>query len=237
MGFKHNSIPHLEKRIKANQGQVSAVITEALYSMDGDYLDFAALQTLKQEYGFLTIVDEAHTFGVVGEKGKGVAREVADIAVGTFGKALGLFGAFVLLPKIVKKYLLNFCSPLIYSTPLPEAHAAAAMEILHLLEASDEARLQLKKVSKAMKSSLRAAGFHVYGDEHIIAIEIGDEEKALELSQKLLEKKIFVFPARYPTVPLGKSILRLSMTSQHQLEDVELFINSLLLLNINSKFS
>ena len=223
-GFKHNSMAHLAKRIQTHQGPVSAVVTEALYSMDGDYLDLQPLVDLKTKHEFLTIVDEAHTFGVAGPQGRGIAGEIADIAVGTFGKALGLFGAFVLLPKVVKEYLFNFCSPLIYSTCLPEAHAAAALQVLEAVKSADQAREHLQFLCKIMKKQLQKEGFHVYGDEQIIAIEIGDEQKALTLSQQLLKKKIFLFPARFPTVPLGKAILRLSLTAQHQLEDVYYFI-------------
>ena len=88
----------------------------------------------------MTIVDEAHAFGAVGDGGRGVAGDVADIAVGTFGKALGFFGAFVLLPEGFKEYLFNFSSPLIYTTTLPEAHAATAIDILEIIERSKDKR-------------------------------------------------------------------------------------------------
>ena len=226
-GYNHNSMAHLRRRLEADKGRQAAVITESLFSMDGDFLDIRAFGDLKKDYGFLSIVDEAHAFGTVGEGGRGIARQVADVAVGTFGKALGLFGAFVLLPAAWKEYLFNFSSPLIYSTTLPEAHAASALDILETIAASEDQRRQLREVSRAMKEALTAEGFRVKGDAHIISWEIGAEDRAAELSRELLARGIFVFPARYPTVPLGRSLLRLGMTALHTEEDVHFLIASL----------
>ncbi|SEL96153.1 8-amino-7-oxononanoate synthase [Syntrophus gentianae] len=226
-GYNHSSLAHLRKRLERGGEKETVVLTESLFSMDGDLLDVSGLAELKDRYGFLCIVDEAHALGVLGERGCGVARPVADIAVGTFGKALGLFGAFLLLPAIVKEYLFNFASPLIYSTTLPEAHAASAIDILALLAEGDESRRRLGEISLQMKTRLRSAGFTVQGDAHILALEIGNEQKALEASNRLREKGIFVLSARYPTVPLGKAILRIGMTALHSEEDVNVFIQSL----------
>ncbi len=228
-GYNHNSMSHLckrlGKRLEKNKQEQVAVLTESLFSMDGDFLDIRGLKELKKRCGFLCIVDEAHAFGAVGENGCGIARNVADIAIGTFGKALGLFGAFVLLPKGYKDYLFNFSSPLIYSTTLPEAHAASAMDLLQMISQSEDRRMHLRKVSHLMKEGLRHEGFKVNGDAHILALEIGEENMAVEVSQGLFEKNIFVFPARYPTVPMRKAILRISMTALHTEADVEYFID------------
>ena len=226
-GYNHNSLSHLRKRL-AGAGPIrAAVLSESLFSMDGDALDIQGLGSLKEEFGFLSIVDEAHAFGVLGEQGRGLARPVADIAVGTFGKALGLFGAFVLLPAIVKEYLGNFSSPLIYSTALPEAYAASALDVLTSIAAADKERDHLRSISGLMKSSLLAEGLPARGDAQIIAWEIGDERRAVALSQQLLARDIFAFAARYPTVPLGRAMLRLGMTALHTEEDVARFIAAL----------
>jgi 8-amino-7-oxononanoate synthase len=195
--------------------------------MDGDFLDVQGFGTLKRDYGFLAVVDEAHAFGAVGDGGRGIARPVADIAVGTFGKALGLFGAFVLLPATGKEYLFNFSSPLIYSTTLPEAHAASALDILEMVIAGDNARKNLQAVSRAMKERLLAQGLTVTGDAHIISWEVGSESRAAEISAELLARDIFVFPARYPTVPAGRALLRIGMTALHTEEDVQHFLRCL----------
>jgi len=227
-GYNHSSLTHLRRRLERGGEKETVVLTESLFSMDGDLLDVPGLVDLKDRYGFLCIVDEAHALGALGERGCGMAKPVADIALGTFGKALGLFGAFLLVPAEVKEYLFNFASPLIYSTTLPEAHAASAMDILTLLlSEGDDLRRQLREISLLMRSRLQSEGFPVQGDAHILALEIGAEQKALEVSNRLRDKGIFVLSARYPTVPLGKAILRIGMTALHTEGDVHCFIKSL----------
>jgi len=226
-GYNHNAMSHLKKRLDANTQRQVAVLTESLFSMDGDLLDIEAIGKMKNRYGFLSIIDEAHAFGALGDKGRGMAREVADIAVGTFGKALGLFGAFVLLPEDFKAYLFNFSSPLIYTTTLPQAHAASAIDLLQLLSDCDELRGHLREVSRLMKEGLKQEGFRVTGDAHILAIEIGEEKRALAVTRDLLKNGIFVLSARFPTVPIHKAILRVSMTALHTEDDAEYFIGKL----------
>jgi 8-amino-7-oxononanoate synthase len=152
---------------------------------------------------------------------------VADIAVGTFGKALGLFGAFVLLPDGFKEYLFNFSSPLIYTTTLPEAHAASAIDLLEIISQCHDLRQHLGEVSRLMKEGLRREGFRVKGDAHILAIEIGEEGRALAVARGLLKKDIFALPARFPTVPMRRAILRISMMALHTENDVAHFIGAL----------
>ncbi len=227
LGYNHNSMSHLKKRLQKNTDQQAAVLTESLFSMDGDLLGVDKLMELKKQYGFLCIVDEAHSFGAIGEKGRGIANEVADIAVGTFGKALGLFGAFVLLSKELKEYLINFSSPLIYTTTLPEAHAASAIDLLKIIEKCDEQREMLSEMSCYMKEALIHEGFRVNGDAHILALEVAQEEKVIQLSKYFLENGIYVLPARYPTVPIDKAIIRIGITAMHTKEDTNFFINAL----------
>ncbi len=226
-GYNHNSMAHLRRRLARHGGAPTAVLTESLFSMDGDRLDLPGFGRLKEEYGFFSIIDEAHAFGALGAQGRGLARQVADVAVGTFGKALGLFGAFVLLPEALRDFLGNFSSPLIYSTALPEAQAASALDILEMLAASDDQRASLSEVSVMMRERLAAAGFKVQGEAHILALEIGDEREALEVSREMLSRDIFVFPVRFPTVPLGRAILRIGLTALHDAGDVERFIQAL----------
>ncbi|MCK5508179.1 MAG: pyridoxal phosphate-dependent aminotransferase family protein [Desulfobacterales bacterium] len=226
-GYNHNSMSHLCRWLEKFRENQPAVLTESLFSMDGDFLDVQGFKALKERFGFFSIVDEAHAFGAAGEKGKGVARDAADMGVGTFGKALGFFGAFVLLPAGFKEYLFNFSSPLIYTTALPEAHAASAIDILDFISQCEKKRKYLREISGLAKESLISEGFCVKGDAHILAIEIGDEGRTLEISRKLLEKDIFVLPARYPTVPLHKAILRIGMTALHTEEDVRKLVSPL----------
>lgn len=226
-GYNHSSLPHLEKRLQAGKVSQKAVITESLFSMDGDLLDVAGLKKLKEQFSFFCIVDEAHAFGAIGEQGRGIAGSVADVAIGTFGKAFGFFGAFVLLSAACKEFLFNFAAPLIYSTTLPEAHAASAVDLLEMVMDSHDRRATLSELSILMKESLQDNGFRVTGDAQILAVEIGDENRATVLSRKLYDRNIYVFPARYPTVPMGKSILRISMTALHTQKDIHYFVETL----------
>lgn len=225
-GFNHSALSHLEKRLKKTTGQVG-VVTESLFSMDGDTIDVDGLKGLKDQYDFLSVVDEAHAFGVLGPKGRGLATGVADVAVGTFGKALGLFGAFAIMPHEIKSYLLNFSSPQIYTTTLPEAHAASTFDVLKAIERCDSERNHLIGLSRWLKEELMAEGFEVCGDAHILGVGIGDEQSAVDTAKRLFSKGIFVLPARYPTVPLNKAILRISLTALHAESDGKTFVEAL----------
>ena len=224
--FRHNSMGHLEKRLKG-AGETPVVVTESLFSMDGDFASVAALEALKAKHGFLTVVDEAHAVGCLGKKGRGLAGRVADVALGTFGKAMGLFGAFVLLPSLYREYLLNFASPLIYTTALPEAHAVGAMEVLSMVEKAGGLRDKLAESSHFMKARLEDEGFRVEGDAHILAIQIGSETEAQRLVKGLFGAGFFAFSARFPTVPLGQAIIRASLTTHLQPSDIESFVSKL----------
>lgn len=234
-GYKHNAMDHLEKRLKSGSTvkttgakRPQAVITEGLFSMDGDFPDFSALAALKETYGFLCVVDEAHSYGVCGQGGRGVAGNVADVSVGALGKAFGLFGAFVLLPRLFRDYLLNFAAPLIYSTSLPEAHAQSASDILDIIGTADKEREHLRALSSQLKHDLREAGFTVHGEAHILSVEIGDEKKTMDLARKLYHEGLFVFPARFPTVPLGRAILRISLTAGHDQNHIRQLLKTLI---------
>jgi 8-amino-7-oxononanoate synthase len=226
-GYNHNDMAHLAKRLRGTEPNATAVLTESLFSMDGDVLKVSEFQQLKDKERFLAVVDEAHAFGALGKGGRGIARSVADIAVGTFGKALGLFGAFVLLPAVAREYLFNFSPALIYSTTLPEAHAASTIDLLELVEHSGGKRRTLRDISVIMREKLRNTGLPVGGDAHIITVQIGDEQRAVRISKGLLELGIFVFSARYPTVPWGKAILRISMSALHDEKDVSILVDAL----------
>ena len=224
--FKHNSMNHLDRRLKGASG-TKVVVTESLFSMDGDMAPFSVLGQMKKEHGLLLVVDEAHAFGALGNGGRGLAQGVADVALGTFGKAMGLFGAFVLLPSLYREYLLNFASPFIYTTALPAAHAQGALCVLEAIQRADEARARLAALSQTLKDDLKARGFEVRGDAHILAIEIGSEERAQRLVASLFEAGFFAFTARFPTVPLGQAIVRVSLTTHLTFKDISAFAETL----------
>lgn len=226
LGYNHSDFNHLEKRLRQCPAQ-AGLVTESLFSMDGDCLDAARLAALKKKYGMFVVVDEAHAFGVLGSGGRGLAAGVADVAVGTFGKALGLFGAFALMPEELKTYFLNFSSPQIYTTTLPEAHGASALDVLELTSAAETPRRRLADMSAWLRGALAGEGFDVHGDAHILAVRIGDEHTAVQMARRLYAEGIFLLPARYPTVPLGNAILRISLTAIFQQEDLDRFVRTL----------
>jgi 8-amino-7-oxononanoate synthase len=131
------------------------------------------------------------------------------------------------MAKGLKEFLFNFSSPVIYSTTLPEAHAASAQDVLEAISGCEEERRRLHGVSRLMKQVLEAEGFRVKGDAHILAVEIGKEEKATAVAAGLLDKGILAFAARYPTVAPQKAILRIGMTAEHREADVGRFVESL----------
>lgn len=226
LGYNHSDFNHLEKRLRQCPAQ-AGLVTESLFSMDGDCLEVARLGAIKKQYGAFVVVDEAHAFGVLGSSGRGMAAGVADVAVGTFGKALGLFGAFALMSEELKTYLLNFSSPQIYTTALPEAHGASALDVLELAAAADAPRRHLADMSVWLRRSLADEGFDVLGDAHILAVHIGDEQAAVQTARHLYEQGIFLLPARYPTVPLGNAILRVSLTAMFQPDDLDHLVRAL----------
>ncbi|WP_043775149.1 aminotransferase class I/II-fold pyridoxal phosphate-dependent enzyme [Desulfomicrobium escambiense] len=216
--FRHNRLSHLEKILQTHP--VQAVLTESLFSMDGDSPDFVTLKRLKDEFGFLCVVDEAHAFGVLGEGGRGLAQDVADVAVGTLGKAFGLFGAFILCPEAVRDHLVHFGQGFIYTTALPPWHGDMVAAMLERVAAADEARTQLKELGDEARRILGDL-LPVRGAAHILALEVGDEARSVRLAEGLRSRGVLVFAARYPTVPLGQAILRVNLTSLHTRRHVE----------------
>ena len=217
--FRHNRMSHLRKLLEAHPHE--AVLTESLFSMDGDSPDFAALKKLKKEFNFLCIVDEAHALGVLGSEGKGLGRNVADVAVGTLGKAFGLFGAFILGPQTVRDYLIHFGQGFIYTTALPPWHGDMALAMLERVRCADGRRAHLHQLGMATRETLRETCLTVHGEAHILALEVGDEIRCQTLAAALRRENILLFAARYPTVPLGQAILRVCLTSEHRLADIE----------------
>ena len=218
-GFNHSNWEHLEK--KASKYLNPSVVLESLYSMDGDIINVEKVQKFKNDTKGLVIVDEAHSFGVLGEKGSGLAKSVSDISIGTLGKAFGYHGAFVLCSNEIKDYLINFCSAFKYTTGLPKFHYDISEMILSRVSEMDEERLKLAKLSSYAKNKLEEMDLNVKGDAHILSIVIGDEQITLDIAEKLWTEGIYVFPARYPTTPYNKALIRLGITINHDESDIE----------------
>lgn len=216
--FRHNRLSHLRKLLESHSAQ--AVLTESLFSMDGDSPDFVTLKKLKEEFRFLCVIDEAHAFGVLGGEGKGLGREAADVAVGTLGKAFGMFGAFILCPAIVREHLIHFGQGFIYTTSLPPWHGDLVLAMLDRMRGSELKRERLRGLGDLARRELAESGFRIAGDAHILAVVVCDEERCRRLAAELREAGILVFAARYPTVPLGRAMLRVCLTAEHTEADI-----------------
>lgn len=220
MRYRHLDMEHLESLLEkqAVEAERVFVVTESVFSMDGDYPEMRAMKALKARYDFIWILDEAHAIGCYGERGLGLAEEAdvvadVDVLVGTLGKGLGSMGAFTLFHEALpQRYLVNEAGEFIYSTYLAPVCAAMAEQALVLAMAMREERATLKEASRDLRQRLIRAGLRVpTGDSPIIPIIVGSEARAMQAAQALEAKGIRLAAIRPPTVPEGESRLRLSL--------------------------
>lgn len=234
--FRHNDMDHLERLLKkyAPDYRRIFVVTESIFSMDGDAAPLEQLAELKLRHpGILLYVDEAHAFGVRGDTGLGLAQELSgrydltghiDILVATFGKALSSVGAFAVCNRTLREYLVNKMRPLIFSTALPEINIEWTRFLLERLPGLTREREHLRRLSARMRQGLRAlqaAAPHTGpsvpesapDDSHIIPYVVSDAARAVELSEYLLQNGCCALAVRPPTVPPGTSRLRFSLTA------------------------
>lgn len=222
--FPHNNMEALEKLlIRERENYKNAfIITESVFSMDGDIEDLKKIVELKKKYNCNLIIDEAHAFGVFGEKGLGVAEELGiindvDLIVGTFGKAVGSMGAFVVGSKILIEFLINKSRSFIFSTALPPINIAFTKWII-------ENKFPLvKEKCKRMLSIAKKFG----SDSHIIPIIVGENKDTVDLCEVLFHNGYFTLPIRPPTVPAGTSRLRLSLTCEIEEPELELLMENI----------
>src|SRR3989338_863550 len=217
--FQHNNTAHLEELLKKerNKFKESLIITESIFSMDGDRAPLKEMVRLKEEYNCKIFADEAHATGIFGKNGSGVVEEEGlsekiDFIMGTFSKALGGFGAYLAASKKVRDYLINTCRSFIYSTALPASVTACNLAALELVKEEPLRREKLLKSAAFLRNSLRKKGFKVKGDSQIVPVIIGENIKAVGLAIKLQEKGFWVLPIRPPTVPVGEARLRFSLS-------------------------
>ncbi len=231
--FNHNDLGHLgellQEGAKKEYNRIW-VVSETVFSMDGDQCDIEGLIQLSEKYDALFYSDDAHALGVLGEKGLGLnfGKKGIDISLGTFGKAFGSFGAFVGCSSEMKDYLINFCSGFIYTTALPPSVIGALDASLDLIPEMETERNKLLGHISYLKSRLKELGFST-GDStsQIIPIIIGDEKNTLQLSEYLEENGILASAIRPPTVEQGASRIRVTVTLNHTEEDIHHLINTL----------
>jgi len=235
--FHHNDVEHLESLLEEKSGSFNEtfIITETVFSMDGDIAKLGRMVELKERFGCKMIVDEAHATGIFGKDGSGMVSQEGltdriDFIMGTFSKALGSFGAYVACSERMAEFLINSCRSFIYSTALPPAVVAANLAALELLEAEPFRRKVLLENAEYFRGELGKKAFDFKGSSQIVPLIVGDDEKAVKLSAALQDKGYWCLPIRPPTVPEGRSRLRFSVTYDHSREVlrdlVELIHNS-----------
>jgi 8-amino-7-oxononanoate synthase len=206
---------------QATQSRRRLIVTDSLFSMDGDVAPLVQLAALAEQAGAMLMVDEAHATGVFGEQGRGVAEHLGvqgaiDIRVGTLSKALGSIGGFVAGSQRLMDWLTNRARPYVYSTAPPEAIAAAALEALRLVRAEPERRTTLLTRAARLRQRLQQAGWSTGNSiSQIIPVIIGDPQRATQMSAVLRERGFLIPGIRPPTVPEGESLLRISLSYAH----------------------
>jgi 7-keto-8-aminopelargonate synthetase-like enzyme len=202
------------------------IITESIFSMDGDRADAAQLVEIKDRYDAILIVDEAHSFGCMGEHGAGMCEqdgvlEKVDIIVATMSKALGACGGIVAGPRVLREYLVNKCRGFIYTTAPSVPNSAAVLAGLDIIESEPQRRSALAHNAEYLRARLRELGLNTGSStSHIIPVIIGGEEEAVKASKYLFDAGYFVVAIRPPTVPAGTSRLRISVQSNHTREEI-----------------
>lgn len=227
--FPHNNVERLEHLLKQVRAKSPAsarilVVTESIFSMDGDRAPLREICEIKDRYGALLLVDEAHSFGLVGSRGAGLAAELGvagqiDFQMGTFSKAVGASGGYVATSGPWKEWLLNSARSFIYTTSPPPLIAAAISASLDLIsgEEGDRRRAHLAELALHMN---RLLGLNGRPTSSIFPKIIGENEDALAASSRLLEEGLLAPAIRYPTVPRGTARLRLTITAAHSHDDL-----------------
>jgi len=229
--YRHRDANHLETLLKKSKSKKKVIVTDGVFSMDGDIAPLKEISELADKYDTVVIVDDAHATGVVGENGRGTLElfglnKENIMVLGTGGKALGVGGAFFCCPAVVKQYLINKSRGFIYTTAPVPAIPAGLMASLEVLKLEPYRRQKLIELSNYFHNRLKSEGFLTSeSPSHIIPLIIGDNERVLSLAKLLQEKGVYVKPIRRPTVPKGTERLRFSLTSEHTKEDIDRVID------------
>lgn len=221
--FRHNDMAHLQELLqKYLPSQPKLIIAESVYSMDGDFGKIAEIVTLAKKYGALTFIDEVHAVGLYGAKGAGLCEELGiapevDIIQGTFAKAFGTIGGYIVAKSDIIDAIRSLASGFIFSTAMSPANAAATLKNICYLSGSQKERLKMKENVAQLKTKLHAANIKIFeNNSHIISVLVGDAAKAKAISKQLLQKfNIYLQHINYPTVAKGDERLRITTTHLH----------------------
>ncbi len=226
--YRHRDIEHLEWSLHRHGQGRALIVTDSVFSMDGDVAPLSEIVELARSHGAKLVVDEAHATGSLGPGGRGAVVEAGlggevDAVIGTLGKALGSYGAFVCAGGEMIRYLVNSARSLIFSTaPSPPA-VAGALAALELLRERPHRVERLRAGARVLRRSLAAEGFPVEESEmQIVPLIVGDERAAMQLCQEAIENGVYAQAIRPPTVPAGTSRLRLTVMASHTHSELEL---------------
>lgn len=226
--FRHNDLNHLETLIKKERRRYkkALIVTESLFSMDGDMASVKEMVELKERYDALFMLDEAHAVGVIGEKGAGLAEKYGltkkiDIIMGTFGKALGSYGAYAAASARLIDYCINRVRSFIYSTALPPSVTGASIGGIKMLAEEPARRSVLLEKAEYFRSLLKENSLNVMGNAQIVPVLVGENYAALNISKSLYENALFALAVRPPTVPAGEARIRFSITYHHSRDDLQ----------------
>jgi len=225
--FRHNDLDDLEALLasKGKDAPARIIVTESVFSMDGDRADMQRLAAIARAHDAFLFVDEAHATGVLGPGGAGLSATVpgsVDLVMGTFSKALGGFGAYVAGSRLLCDYLINACGGFIFSTAPPPAVLGAIDAALDLVPSMDAERRHLADLAERLRSGLREIDLDTGpSTTQIVPAIVGEARTALELSRKLADRGIVAAAIRPPTVPNGTSRLRLALRASQETGDIE----------------
>ncbi|MDM1282759.1 8-amino-7-oxononanoate synthase [Acinetobacter towneri] len=228
--YRHNDLAHLQQLLTQYHADDNyeriIVVTESIFSMDGDETDLAALVALKQQFAKVMLyVDEAHAIGVRGQQGLGCAEQYGvidaiDFLVGTFGKAVASVGGYLICDPIIRDYLINRMRPLIFSTAQPPICMAWTHFMLNQIVQMQTQRQHLATLSQSMQQGIQAKGFTCPSTSQIVPVIIGDSTATVSKAQQLQTAGFYVMPVRPPTVPQGSSRLRICLNTQFETADL-----------------
>jgi 8-amino-7-oxononanoate synthase len=230
--YSHRDSDHLESLLREHRSRSrrALIITDSLFSMDGVTAPLRDIATLARSFDAGLLVDEAHALGVFGPNGRGLSAAMGiepDVVVGTLGKSFGVAGAFVAASEAVVDLIRNRARSFVYSTAPPPMIARAAVAALQLVREADDARTSLLRNAELLRSGLRTLGFEIpEGNSQILPVFIGNNERTMQLSAKLLDRGVFVQGIRPPTVPAGTARLRLTPMATHRPEHIERAIDA-----------
>jgi glycine C-acetyltransferase/8-amino-7-oxononanoate synthase len=224
--YRHADVEHLAWGLRNAEGRSALIVTDSVFSMDGDVAPLAEIVDLARRHRVRVVVDEAHGTGCLGPGGRGAVHDAGveddvDVIVGTLGKALGAYGAYAACDRSMAHLLLNTARPFIYSTAPPPPVAAGALAALDLLAEQPERVERLRANAAALRDELHREGFDVSGSTtQIVPIVVGDAGLAMRMCELALEGGVFAQAIRPPTVPEGTSRLRLAVMASHSREEL-----------------